>query len=77
MTLPDLPAFSGGVEPIPELAELAALSLEPAPIRTHASEPGRRRVFIPDMPVTPVSERRCLSVSRLTVSPVLSVTHIC
>lgn len=77
MTLPDLPSFSGGVEPIPELAELAALSLEPARIRTHASEPGRRRVFIPDMPVTPVSERRCPRVQCPKVSPMLSVTSIC
>ena len=45
MTLPELPSFSGGVEPIPELAELAALSLEPARIRTHASEPGPSTVW--------------------------------
>ena len=77
MTLPDLPSFGAGVEPIPELAELAALSLEPARIRTHASEPGRRRVFIPDMPVTPVSERRCLSVQCLNASLISSVTHKC
>ena len=77
MTLPDLPSFSAGVEPIPELAELAALSLEPARIRTHASEPGRRRVFIPDMPVTPVSERRCPSVPCLNVSLMLSISLTC
>lgn len=52
MTLPDLPSVS----PIPELEFLAC---EPAPVRTHVPDIGRRRVFIPDMPITPVSERRC------------------
>ena len=57
MTLPDFSVLSGSVSPIPELEALEALSTDAAPIRTHLPE-GRRRVFIPDMPVTPVAERR-------------------
>ena len=59
MTLPDFSVLSGSVSPIPELEALEALSTDAAPIRTHLPE-GRRRVFIPDMPVTPVAERRCV-----------------
>ena len=58
MTLPDFPSVS----PIPELESLESSGLEPTPIRTHGSEGGRRRVFIPNMPVTPVSERRCAAI---------------
>lgn len=57
MTLPDFPVLSGSVSPIPELEALEALSTDAAPVRTHLPE-GRRRVFIPDMPVTPGAERR-------------------
>ena len=59
MTVPDFASLSTSVSPIPELESLEALALDAAPVRTHAPEAGRRRVFIPDMPVTPVSERRC------------------
>lgn len=65
MTVPDFATLSTSVSPIPELQSLEPLALEAPPVRTHASEAGRRRVFIPDMPVTPVSEHRCDDVLEL------------
>ena len=65
MTAPDFATLSTSVSPIPELESLEHLALEAPRVRTHAPEAGRRRVFIPDMPVTPVSERRCGIVLRL------------
>ncbi|CAL5227620.1 g10624 [Coccomyxa viridis] len=68
MTVPDFATLSTSVSPIPELESLAPLALEAPRVRTHVSDAGRRRVFIPDMPVTPVTERRTPRFLRRTSS---------
>ena len=68
MTVPDFATLSTSVSPIPELESLAPLALEAPRMRTHVSDAGRRRVFIPDMPVTPVTERRCARLRKWQVT---------